>query len=213
MNNHQIIIILYNKSLRRKIMTTQVEMNENIMTLLKKIKDYVIKNQDNLKRKSYWFDVSSEGTELINLLRNPYQAYSSDYSRNDLILDIIELIIYPGYYSMSIEEENCKDHPMFFSVIPTRDGDSMKIPASNQYKRFRTALAHTCGYIPLKGNYSRVRSADGTIELIRLVTSITGVTLSVVINTGIKYVIKPLILSDKKSYDLLKKYAIEKNII
>ena len=196
-------------------MTTQVKMNKDeldnaIMILLKEINNYVIDNQYVLRRKSYWFDVSSKGTKLINLLRNLYQAYPSDHSRNNLILDIIELIIFPGEYSMPIKEGEIICHPMFFSVEPTRDGDSIKIPAFNQYKYFRTSLAHTCGYIPLRGNFTRVRSADGTIELIRLVTSITGVTLSVVINTGIKYVIKPLILSDEKSYDLLTKYAIEK---
>jgi hypothetical protein len=128
MNNHQIIIILYNKSLRRKIMTTQVEMNENIMILLKKIQCYVINNQSKLKRTSYWFDVSSEGTKLINLLRNLYQAYPSDHSRNDLILDIIELIIFPGYYSMSIQGLNFGS-PMFFSVESIGRGDCIKIPA------------------------------------------------------------------------------------
>ena len=105
------------------------------------------------------------------------------------------------------------DNPMFFSVRANKKGDSIKIPAFNEYKHFRTALVHTCGYIPLKGNYSRVCIVDPVVELIRLTFSITGVTLSVVINTGIKYVINPLILSDEKSYDLLKKYAIEKNII
>jgi hypothetical protein len=195
-------------------MTTQVKMNkdeldEAIMILLTKIQHYVTDYEKDLKRKSYWFDVSSEGTKLINLLRNLYQAYPSDHSRNNLILDIIELIIFPGYYSMSIDKEKIIDHPMFFSVEPTRNGDSIKIPAFNQYNYFRTALAHTCGYIPLRGNFTRVRSADPIIELIRLTSSITGVTLSVVINTGIKYVIKPLILSDEKSYDLLKKYIEE----
>lgn len=115
------------------------KLNEAIITLLKKVKIFVLRNQYSYIRGSYWFDICSNGTKLINLLRNLYQACPSKYERNDLILDIIELIIFPKEYSMC---PNTNKRPMFFDLRCDRQGDLFKVPAK-EYKKFRTSIAHT----------------------------------------------------------------------